>query len=130
MKREAWIFSYQGQALADAAQAKIKHHSERLEWWKQKKNEVTATIRSEGLEVDEKIALQYSNPKARDWDRGGEVLIRNDLRKQLAECFEKLSYHTETINEYEAWFQTLSAHPEQQFELDINDWLFFFSQPQ
>lgn len=128
MKREEWIFNYTGHALADAARAKIEHHSGRLDWWKRKKNEVTATIRSEGIEIDEKIALEYSNPKARDWDRGGEVLIRNDLRKQLAECFDKLSYHAGIISEYEAWFQTLSAHPEQQFQLDINDWLFFFRQ--
>lgn len=126
MQREKWNFSYSGAALADAARGKISFHAERLDWWKRKKDEVIAKIRSEGIEVDEKIALEYSNPKARDWDKGGELLIRNDLRKQLAECFEKLSHHTGETSEYDAWVQTLDAHPEQEFSLDIADWLYFF----
>lgn len=52
--------------------------------WKAKREELLVTIRSEGIEVDEKIVLAYSNPKARDWDRGAEIMIRNDLRKDLA----------------------------------------------
>lgn len=126
MQREKWSFTYSGQTLAEAAKAKIAYHTDRLDWWKVKKNEVTATIRSDGIEIDEKIALDYSNPKARDWDRGGEILVRNDLRKQLAECFQKLSDHANSIEEYSAWLQALTANPTQSFELDIQDWLFFF----
>lgn len=126
MQREKWVFTYTGQALAEATAKKIAFHTERLEWWKVKKAEVTATIRAEGIEVDEKIALTYSNPKARDYDRGGEILIRNDLRSQLAECFQKLAHHTELRDDYDAWLQALSANPEQLLELHIDDWLFFF----
>lgn len=126
MQREKWAFAYTGQTLAEAAKTKIAYHTERLDWWKTKKDEVTATIRSDGIEVDEKIALDYTNPKARDWDRGGEILVRNDLRKQLAECFQKLAEHANSIEEYGAWLQALTANPSQSFELDIQDWLFFF----
>lgn len=126
MQRENWVFTYHGKALAEAAQKKVAFHTARLEWWNVKKVQVTATIRSEGIEIDEKIALTYSNPKARDYDRGGEILIRNDLRSQLAECFQKLAYHTEKCDDYDAWIQALSANPEQFLELHIDDWLFFF----
>lgn len=126
MQRAYWAFIYTGEALAEAARIKISYHSESLEWWKAKKAEVTATIRSDGIEVDEKIALDYSNPTARDWDRGGEILARNDLRKQLAECFEKLADHSNSIDDYNAWLQALTANPEQTFDLDIQDWQFFF----
>jgi hypothetical protein len=126
MLRDQWKFAYTAEALAEAARRKISTHTERLEWWKTKKEEVTATIRSEGIEIDEKIALAYTNPKARDWDQGGEVLIRNDLRKQLAECYAKLEYHTGQVHEYDAWSQTLTANRTATLELDITDWLFFF----
>jgi len=60
MQREKWVFTYTGQSLAEATAKKIAFHTKRLEWWKAKKAEVTATIRAEGIAVDEKIALTYS----------------------------------------------------------------------
>lgn len=126
MQRNEWKFEYTASKLADAAQAKIVWHTERLDWWKNKKEEVFATIRSEGLEVDEKISLEFVNPKSRDWERGAQVMIRNDLQKDLDECLEKLQAHTKCLNEYNGWQQVLIANPENRLSLDINDWLFFF----
>ena len=126
MLRDNWKFEYASVDLARAATAKIAFHDEQLAFWKAKREEVVATIRSEGIEVDEKIALTYHNPKARDWDRGGEILVRNDLRKELAECFQKLAYHTELRDTYDGWKQVLEANPNQRQALDISDWLFFF----
>jgi hypothetical protein len=126
MQRNEWKFAYEANALADAAQSKIAYHAEHLEFWKRKREEVMATIRDEGIEINEKIALAYSNPKARDWDRGGEIVIRNDLRKALAETFEKLAYHTEERDTYDGWQQVLRANPDATLKLDIQDWLFFF----
>ncbi|MCX7175456.1 MAG: hypothetical protein NT159_16325 [Proteobacteria bacterium] len=126
MQRETWKFDYTAGKLAEAAQSKIAYHQGHLNLWKAKREELLVTIRSEGIEVDEKIVLAYSNPKARDWDRGGEIMIRNDLRKDLAECFQKLAYHTEQRDTYDGWKQVLEANPEDRVELDIDDWLFFF----
>jgi len=126
MKREEWTFEYTASKLADAAQAKVDWHRERLAWWKDKKDEVMGTIRKEGLEVDEKISLGFSSPKSRDWERGAQVMVRNDLQKDLDECMEKLKAHTLKLNEYSGWQQVLSANPESRQSLDINDWLFFF----
>lgn len=126
MQRSEWKFEYTAAKLAEVAQLKIDSHSERLEWWKTKKDEVFATIRRGGLEVDEKISLSFQNPKSRDWDRGAQVMVRNDLQKDLSECLEKLKFHTQQLNEYNGWQQVLAANPENRLSLDIDDWLFFF----
>jgi hypothetical protein len=126
MIRREWKFDYTASKLAEAAQAKVNWHAERLEWWRNKKNEVFALIRSEGIEVDEKIALAFQNPKSRDYDRGAQVMVRNDLQKDLDECMEKLSTHTQKLNEYAGWQQVLAANSESRQALDIDDWLFFF----
>jgi hypothetical protein len=120
-------FEYTAAKLADAAATKMSFHKERLDWWKTKKAEVMDKIRSEGLEVDEKIALGYRSPKARDWERGAQVMVRNDLQHNLDECLEKLGFHTEQIQQYDGWHQVLTANPEARLRLDIEDWLFFFS---
>jgi len=126
MQRKEWKFNYSAPQLAEAARAKIDYHSEHLGFWMKKREELMATIREEGIEINEKIALGYVNPKARDWDRGGEIMIRNDLRKGLIETFEKLSYHTGKRDTYDGWEQVLRANPDTSLALDIEDWLFFF----
>ena len=64
MLREKWGFSYTAEQLSDAAAKKVAFHLERLNWWKEKRATVMATIRSEGLEINEKIALEYRSPKS------------------------------------------------------------------
>ena len=126
MLRQDWGFDYTATQLAEAAQAKRGFHQERLDWWKAKRAEVMTTIRAEGLEIDEKIALEYRNPKSRDWERGSQVMVRNDLQKDLSECLEKLSHHTQQLQQYDGWQQVLAANAEARVKLDIEDWLFFF----
>ena len=127
MLSKDWGFDYAAQNLAKAALAKTAFHQERLDWWKAKRATVMSTIRSEGLEVDEKISLGYHNPKSRDWERGAQVMVRNDLQKDLDECLEKLSHHTTQLQQYDGWQQVLAANPEARLKLDIEDWLFFFA---
>lgn len=126
MLRQDWGFDYTATKLAEAADQKTAFHQERLAWWKAKRVEVMTTIRAEGLEIDEKIALEYRNPKSRDWDRGSQVMVRNDLQKDLSECLEKLAHHTQQVQQYDGWQQVLAANPEARVKLDIDDWLFFF----
>ncbi|WP_156822050.1 hypothetical protein [Azoarcus sp. KH32C] len=126
MLRNEWKFAYTAAKLAEAAHTKLDHHDQRIAFWKAKKDEVMALIRSEGLEIDEKIVLQYSSPKARDWERGAQVMVRNDLSTDLDECVKKLAWHTDKRKDYDGWLQALSAAPEERHELDIDDWLFFF----
>jgi hypothetical protein len=129
MQRKEWKFDYTASKLAEAAKTKHLHHQERFEWWKEKKDQVMAEIRKDGLEIDEKIALEYVLPKRRDWEQGAQVTVRNDLKKDLDECLEKLAYHTGLMNDYHGWHQVLSANSEARLSLDHDDWLFFFGQP-
>ena len=129
MQRKEWKFDYTASKLAEAAKTKHLHHQERFEWWKEKRDQVMAEIRKDGLEIDEKIALEYVSPKRRDWEQGAQVTVRNDLKKDLDECLEKLAYHTGLMNDYYGWHQVLSANSEARLSLDHDDWLFFFGQP-
>jgi len=130
LQRKEWKFDYTASKLAEAAQTKLRHHQERFTWWKEKKAQVMKTIREEGLEIDEKIALEYVSPKRRDWEQGAQVTVRNDLKKDLDECLDKLAHHTGLMADYHGWQQVLSANTEARLSLDHEDWLFFFGQPQ
>ena len=127
MLRKDWGFDYTANKLAEAAATKMVFHQERLDWWKTKRQEVMGTIRSEGLEIDEKLVMEFRSPKARDWDRSAQVLIRNDLQTDLSECLDKLSHHTQQVQQYDGWQQVLAANPEARVKLNIEDWLFFFA---
>jgi len=127
MQRDEWKFDYTAGHLAKAASDKIAYHEGRLQFWRTTRDGVMNTIRSEGLEIDEKIVLGHRSPKSRDWDHGAEVMIRNDLQKDLGECHEKLKWHTGKLEEYVGWHQVLEANPENRLALDIEDWLFFFA---
>jgi hypothetical protein len=127
MLRQDWGFEYTASKLADAAATKKCFHQDRLEWWKKKRLEVMNTIRAEGLEIDERIVMEYRSPKSRDWERGTQVMVRNDLQADLQECQEKLGFHTKHLEQYDGWNQVLAANPESRIKLDHDDWLFFFS---
>lgn len=128
MNRKDWSFQYPASTLSAAARAKLAYHEERLTFWKNAKDEVLGRIRSEGIEVDEKRVLGFRNPKERDWDRGAKVMVRNDLQLELDECLEKLGHHTGKRTEYAGWSHALEANPDSCFQLDIDDWLYFFDQ--
>lgn len=126
MKRNEWKMPYAAPALAQAAATKLAYHEERLAWWGQKRIEVMDRIRAEGIEVDERQVLSHPHPKALDWDRGAKVIVRNDLKDDLEECLSKLRWHTERRREFDGWLQALQANGQLAFELDIEDWLYFF----
>lgn len=126
MLRDQWKFRYTARQLAEAAQTKIQFHKGRLEFWEARRREVIDQIKADGIEVNEKTILQFGSPKMRDFQQGGDIMIRNDLRKSLAESYEKLAYHTGHRDTFDGWQQVLGANPDNTIELDIDDWLFFF----
>jgi hypothetical protein len=130
-QRQIWQFEYMGSQLAEAARAKLAHHQERFGWWSSKKEEVLSKIRSEGLEIDESLAMESPHhAKARDYQRGTQVMIRNDLQENLEECLRKLSYHAAQSHQYDGWVQVLAANSDARVRLDHEDWLFFFGKDQ
>jgi hypothetical protein len=126
MLREQWKFRYTAGQLADAVQQKIAHHEERHAFWNGRRETIIAQIKADGIEVNEKSVLQYASPKMRDYQQGGDIMIRNDLRKALSEVYEKLAYHTGRKDTYDGWRQVLTANTALPLDLDMNDWLFFF----
>lgn len=126
MLRDQWKFRYTAGQLAEAAQSKIAFHRDRLDFWEARRKEIIGRVKADGIEVNEKTVLQSPSPKLRDFQQGGEIVIRNDLRKSLAESYEKLAYHTGRHDTFDGWRQVLGANAEDSIELDIEDWLFFF----
>jgi hypothetical protein len=126
MLRSEWKFSYTGAQLAEGAQTKFIFHQERITWWKKHKEELIAQIKSEGIQVAEGAGLGYSNPKARDYERGAKVMVRNDLQEKLDECMEKLGHHTGKLRDYDGWLQVLNGNSSTLLEADMDDWLFYF----
>lgn len=129
MNRDQWTFRYNATQLAEATRTKIDYHNKRLEFWDGRRTQLIAEIRADGIEVNEKTVLQTPermNIKGRDWTTGGDVMIRNDLRKSLAESYEKLSYHTTRRDQYKGWLQAFTDNLENSHELEMDDWQFFF----
>ena len=126
MLRDQWKFRYTAEQLAEAVQQKIQYHDERHAFWNGRREDIVTQIKADGIEVNEKSVLQYGSPKMRDYQQGGDIMIRNDLRKSLTEAYEKLAYHTGRKDTYDGWRQILPANSGLPLDLDINDWLFFF----
>jgi hypothetical protein len=126
MLRDQWKFRYTAEQLAEAVQQKIQYHDERHAFWNGRRENIVTQIKADGIEVNEKSVLQYGSPKMRDYQQGGDIMIRNDLRKSLTEAYEKLAYHTGRKATYDGWRQILTANSGIPLDLDINDWLFFF----
>jgi hypothetical protein len=130
MQRDDWKFHYTGKQLLEAAKAKVSHHQGKYKWWLATKDSLLNTIRSEGLEVSEAQALQHPGHKARDWNQGARVMVRNDLQTQLDECLRKLAFHTGELDSFQGWVQVFEANPESSLPLDHEDWMFFFGRDQ
>ena len=128
MLRDQWKFRYTARQLAEAAKSKISFHQGRFDYWDARRKEVIDQIKADGIEVNEKSVLQFATPKMRDFQQGGDIMIRNDLRKSLAESYDKLAYHIGRRDTYDGWQQVLGANADDTIELDIDDWLFFFGQ--
>lgn len=142
MIREKWEFSYQANVLADAAKQKVVHHQERLRWWLERKEQAIATLRQEGIAIDESLieredfagapmggAASTLNFRSADY-RPPTVQVRSDLVRDLNEAVAKLREHEIKIAAYDGWEQVLRAQGENlRLMLQHDDWLFFFGRP-
>ncbi len=121
MKRHEWEFPYTADKLLAVATTKHGFHQGRLEWWTTKKADVLTQIKAEGLEIDESVALGYSNS-----GRNTSVNVRVDLLRDLNECVGKVTEHGGKVKDYDAWIQVLGSQGQSSFALHQEDWLFFF----
>lgn len=126
MNRASWKFTYTADKLLEAATAKRDFHAGRLDWWSSKRKETEDKIRSEGIEIDESVAIGSLTSNYSNSGRGPQVSIRNDLVRDLTECVSKTQEHEAKIRDYGAWIQVLSSQGQTSLELHQDDWLFFF----
>lgn len=126
MNRVSWKFTYTADKLLEAATAKRDFHAGRLEWWTDKRKETEDKIKSEGIEIDESVAISSLGTSYSNAGRGPQVSIRNDLVRDLTECVSKTQEHETKIRDYGAWIQVLSSQGQTSLELHQDDWLFFF----
>lgn len=125
MRRDKWTFEYGADELAKAAAAKSQHHGERLTWWNTKREEVMATIRESGIDVNESLAedyAQFSNSAS----FGPRITVDPTLQSKLLECHKKRLEHDDKRRDYDGWRQLLEANPKARLQLTQDDWLFFF----
>lgn len=130
MKRNSWKFEYSGKALAAAADKQLAHRKERLKVWKKRKDEIMKEIREKGLTVDEGNARigHASNNYNATMMAGPQVIVDQQLQANLAEAHSKVGVHQNFIRDYEGWVRVFEAHPEQNFKLNHDDWLHFFTE--
>jgi hypothetical protein len=128
VKRNEWTVQYTGAKLADAAKAKIDFHEGRIKVWKDAKEKVMSDIRASGIEVNESLAEQFNNSTQYSTTQayGPTVTIKEDLLHKLQEAHSKVDTHTGLVKQYQAWGQMMSSHPEAVFQLQHDDWMFFF----
>lgn len=125
MKRKDWVFTYSCADLLKAATEKRDYHQKRVEWWDSKKKEVIEKVKAEGLEIDESLAEGFKS--ASNYVRGPQVMVRTDLQADLNESVERLKANRELVKQYNGWIEVLTANPNVSQDLDLDDWLFFFS---
>jgi len=129
MKRDDWVVPYTGNALLAAATGKLEFHEGRRKWWGEKKEELIGKIRAEGINVTESVVdelgkLGYHTSNAAIG--GPTIQIDAGLAAQVREAAQKVHEHDGKIAQYKAWMQMLEAHQNANFDLDHDDWMFFF----
>lgn len=133
-KRDEWTFKYTANELSAAAAEKHRYHKSRVVWWTAKKGEVMTAIKETGIEISESIVDElaksgYStaNNNMNAMRNGPQVKVNEDLVRKLMECVSKIAAHEVRVSTYEGWNQALCSAPAPTaFDLNINDWLFFF----
>lgn len=124
MQRHEWTFKYAGWKLAEAAIEQRAYREQRLAEREKKKEAAEQQIRWNGIEITESIAeklANYSNPGF-----GPQITVDQKLLREYSECIEGIKRNRELLRQYDGWIQVLQANPDQQLELDHEDWLFFF----
>lgn len=124
MQRDKWTFELSSAELAKAAEAKREFHADRLKFWQAAQAKVMADVKEKGLEVSEGIGQMHSNV-TRAYS-GAQIVIDPTYQRKLNECFEKIEEHREKVSEYAGWVQVLSANSGRNYQLNADDYLFFF----
>ena len=124
MKRDQWVFELPSEQLAEAAEAKRKHHEARLAFWTDAQEKVMTDVREKGIGVETSLAhgsstasMRYGMP---------EIVIDATYQRKLHEASAKIEKHRMKVAEYDGWVQVLRANKGRMYPLHADDYLFFF----
>lgn len=129
MQRHEWTVEYTGANLAKGARAQLTFRKGRLDAWEQKKAQIMDEVKEKGLTVHEDVAeemYKMSSNSVSALHGGATIMVDRTLQNDLNRCVDRIRSNREKIGEYEGWVQMLEAHPEDVFELEIDDWNYFF----
>lgn len=129
MLRDEWRFLYTAEELLSAAIAQRDFRKSRVQVWEDKKHEVMARIRAEGIDISDSLAADMSSGKylSTHSERGPQIRVNITMQQDLTECFQKIKHHKELLDQYAAWVQVFeSRDATEKFELHHDDWMFFF----
>lgn len=130
MKRTEWQFRYPGARVLDAAQRQHLYRTERVAFWKDKRDEAMSNIRYSGLNVNEteveKLMAGGNYGTANFGNAGAVVTINQEYLTAFREADAKWKENARIAREYEQWIAVLTENVRDDFDLDFEDYLFFF----
>lgn len=121
MNRDKWVFQITPDKLLAATKARVEHHTKRLEFWRGCKESTLAELKDKGLSVADSQAAGTSNTRY-----GALVVVDPTYQRQLNESHSKIGEHHQHVVTYSGWVEVLSANPRPSYDLNADDYLFFF----
>lgn len=126
MNRHTWNFPYGADKLLIAAMDKKTYHEGRMKWWADKRDETKTKLQASGIEISESVAASANNSFSTSNYRGHTVSLNHEMVNNMNECVEKVRTHENLIKEYSAWVEVLASQGQSSFNLNQDDWLYFF----
>lgn len=119
-RRKVWVFRYKPAEVLAAAQERVRHHTERGEWWTSEYRRAEEQLKEKGFEYRERQGSYESQI---------QIVGDPELARRVGNCRQKVAEHREKQTLYETWVRALKAktdrQPGEELELTINDVVFF-----
>lgn len=122
MLRDKWKIQRTAADLAAAALVKQQHHWDRKKWWEEQYKKAMDEAKSNGIEVIESDAKQYSTSNG----FGPRIGISPEYQLRIGEADQKVKLHETQRALYASWVELLEASSGLSYELDVDDYQFFF----
>jgi hypothetical protein len=128
MQRDKWEFQYTSKQLLDAAKSKVDFHTARLGVWETRKKQVVEETKEKGLTVEQTEVMGYGDAMSNTRHSGysPQIMVNAVYQRQLNEAVSKIGEHHQKLSEYESWAEVLSGNKDRTYELNAEDYLFFF----
>lgn len=123
MLRSEWSFEYQAGDLLEAANKEFDKRIERIDYWKEKREEVLNRLKDEGLEI-----TNWNSGSETKLSAGSAIDVQFDqkLIGRLRECEKYLEKARNEKKEFAMWIQAFSDRQSGEgFKLHAQDIAYF-----